>query len=652
MARKSMNSLDVMAWVASARGYLVGQRVDNVYQEGDLVALKVRGRYGEYLVLEPAVRVHMTSRFRPSGPPQGGIGRALRDVVRDLRIVDVRQVGFDRIVEIAFDGGYKLVAELIPRGVLALVSPNGDLLASTMYFDLKDRSLRRGRPYSYPPLRLEDPFTVEPRRIVELVRGSRASDLVRALVLSVGVPGEAAEEALRRAGVSPSVSPQSLTEAQAESISSSLMSIREEALSGSGYLVVSGGRPVEADPFRPSLPSDEVRPYVTLDEALDELFARPPQAGLAAKVEAERQRLLASLERARREAAEYQAMSSELELQANLVASHYHEVEEALGCLRGGGAQCGTIVKSFDRRTGEVVLVLEGHEVKARVYEGVDELIKRLYREAGELRAKSQRASSAEAEVLARLSRLEEEVRVQELAQAARRRKRAWYERYHWLVTSSGLLAVGGRDADQNESLVRKLLGDDDIFLHADIHGAPAVVLFTGGQRPPDDDIAEAAVLTAAYSRAWKEGMGSVSVYWALGSQVSKSPPSGEYLTKGAFMVYGKKNYLQPLRLELYLGVALDEDGLPVIVVGPERVVSPQSLSYVRLVPGDEKVDDLAQHVLEALEKRSPRPELVRAIDVSEVASRLPGRGRVAGSWAGGAAGVRRPRTGPSRPNT
>jgi hypothetical protein len=42
-----------------------------------------------------------------------------------------------------------------------------------------------------------------------------------------------------------------------------------------------------------------------------------------------------------------------------------------------------------------------------------------------------------------------------------------------------------------------------------------------------------------------------VPAYWVWGDQVSKTPESGEYLPTGSFMVRGKKNFLQPNKLEL-----------------------------------------------------------------------------------------------------
>ena len=52
-----------------------------------------------------------------------------------------------------------------------------------------------------------------------------------------------------------------------------------------------------------------------------------------------------------------------------------------------------------------------------------------------------------------------------------------WYERYHWFITSDGLLAVGGRDSSSNSALVRKHLTEQDIVFHAEIYGSPFFIL-------------------------------------------------------------------------------------------------------------------------------------------------------------------------------
>lgn len=43
------------------------------------------------------------------------------------------------------------------------------------------------------------------------------------------------------------------------------------------------------------------------------------------------------------------------------------------------------------------------------------------------------------------------------------------------------------------------------------------------------------------------------NAYWVTGDQVSKTAPTGEYLTTGSFMIRGKKNFLPPSNLILGL---------------------------------------------------------------------------------------------------
>lgn len=48
-----------------------------------------------------------------------------------------------------------------------------------------------------------------------------------------------------------------------------------------------------------------------------------------------------------------------------------------------------------------------------------------------------------------------------------------------------------------------------------------------------------------SFSVAWDAKV-VTSAWWVHSAQVSKTAPTGEYLTAGSFMVRGKKNYLPP----------------------------------------------------------------------------------------------------------
>lgn len=56
-------------------------------------------------------------------------------------------------------------------------------------------------------------------------------------------------------------------------------------------------------------------------------------------------------------------------------------------------------------------------------------------------------------------------------------RKTYWFEKFNWFITSENYLVLSGRDAQQNEVVVKKYLRPGDIYVHADLHGASSCVV-------------------------------------------------------------------------------------------------------------------------------------------------------------------------------
>ncbi|KAI1392324.1 fibronectin-binding protein A N-terminus-domain-containing protein [Hypoxylon trugodes] len=137
-------------------------------------------------------------------------------------------------------------------------------------------------------------------------------------------------------------------------------------------------------------------------------------------------------------------------------------------------------------------------------------------------------------------------------------RKQSWFEKFIWFISSDGYLVLGGKDAQQNEMLYRRYLKKGDVYVHADLHGAPSVVIKNTPSTPdapiPPSTLSQAGSLAVCASSAWdsKAGMGA---WWVNADQVSKSAPTGEFLGTGSFMVRGKKNFLPPAQLLLGLGL-------------------------------------------------------------------------------------------------
>lgn len=133
-------------------------------------------------------------------------------------------------------------------------------------------------------------------------------------------------------------------------------------------------------------------------------------------------------------------------------------------------------------------------------------------------------------------------------------RKIYWFEKFYWFITSENYLVIGGRDQQQNELIVKRYLRSGDIYVHADLNGASSVVIKNTKNEPiPPKSLAEAGTMAIAYSVAW-EAKVIAGAWWVHHDQVSKTAPTGEYLTTGSFMIRGKKNYLPPCQLVMGLG--------------------------------------------------------------------------------------------------
>ncbi|NPA76138.1 MAG: DUF814 domain-containing protein [Candidatus Diapherotrites archaeon] len=189
----------------------------------------------------------------------------------------------------------------------------------------------------------------------------------------------------------------------------------------------------------------------------------------------------------------------------------------------------------------------------------------------------------------------EEEKKEEKSVEIVKKRKRDWYEHFRWSFTSNGRLVIAGRDARTNETIVRKYLEQNDLFFHADVVGAPSTVL-KDGQNASEEEIREAAILAASFSRAWKAGWPSVDVFYVTPDQVSLTPPSGEYRPKGGVMIYGKKNWVRDAPLQLY--VSFDEEKNR-FFVSPFQPEGP----YVLIAPGRTDKTEIAKKILSLFEK-------------------------------------------------
>ena len=155
-----------------------------------------------------------------------------------------------------------------------------------------------------------------------------------------------------------------------------------------------------------------------------------------------------------------------------------------------------------------------------------------------------------------------------------------WYHSYYWWITKNGFLVVGGKNADQSEKLVKSYMADTDYYFHSDSVGSGSFILFNKNNNPSDIDLDDTANGLLSLSQQWKNGVGS-SVYWVYGHQVSKTPPTGEYITKGSFIVNGTRNYIKVDTL--ILGYALTKENE--LLLAPYRIIQRYNKPFIKILP-------------------------------------------------------------------
>jgi len=218
------------------------------------------------------------------------------------------------------------------------------------------------------------------------------------------------------------------------------------------------------------------------------------------------------------------------------------------------------------------------------------------FEQAKTAKKKAEGARKALAESVKKLSQLEKEIEFKEEEEkqkaAKKQRKKEWYEKFRWFFTSDGFLVIGGRDAMTNEIVIKKHTDKDDVVFHTELSGSPFVVIKTEGKKPANEALDETAQFTACYSKAWKAGRSAADVFYVNPDQVTKEAKAGEFIARGAFMIYGKKTQMA-VTLKIYIGKM--EDGK--IMAGPLNAVKTHCKEFVEVLQGNDKNSSVAKKI-------------------------------------------------------
>ena len=212
-------------------------------------------------------------------------------------------------------------------------------------------------------------------------------------------------------------------------------------------------------------------------------------------------------------------------------------------------------VKDIDPSKNMVTGVFAGETVILDYTKGIDANASDIYQKGKDVGEKAKRAKEALEESRAELAKKQKGIDKAKAMAAGKAQptKQFWFERYKWFISSGGKLIIAGKDAHSNDNIVKKHLKDGDLYAHADVHGAPSVVI-KDGTKADNDELRQGCQFALAQSKAWIAALSEGSAFWVYPDQVSKTPNPGEFVPRGAFIIRGKRNYEYHLPIELVVG--------------------------------------------------------------------------------------------------
>ena len=309
----------------------------------------------------------------------------------------------------------------------------------------------------------------------------------------------------------------------------------------------------------------------------------------------------------------------------------WEEIQDRLEIGKQKNISSAKLLEELIPKEGKLKLMLAdelgNHRVEVDFRKSLTDNANTYYTMAKKSKRKAKGADIAIEMTKQKLENAQKQTRDQEIkaksSSTLLRRRKAWYEKFHWAFSPQGMLVIGGTDATTNERIVKKYLDADDVFLHADVQGAPATVIKTEGNSPNETTLEWAGKLAVCYSSAWKANLNMATAFYVEPDQVSFTPPSGEYLPKGSFMIYGSKSFVNDLPLELFVCLIVERNWAKLLV----KMKQPEDEYWVKIIPGSmqrgSSAKMLKQHFIDTV------PEIdkdkVKAIDVGEFAFLLPG---------------------------
>jgi predicted ribosome quality control (RQC) complex YloA/Tae2 family protein len=638
-----MSNVDIFAITSELNELLENARVDKSFQPRDdmvLMRFHKKGVGRVDVIFQSGVRAHKTDYplNNPIIPPS--FTMLLRKKLKGAHVLSIKQHNFDRVIrlEVQKEQRYTLIVELFSKGNIILLDEDENIIMPLKRELWSDRDISSKKEYKYPSMKGINPMDLSLEQTIQLFKDSD-SDLVRTLARN-GLGSTYSEEIVLRTGLDKNTRNIDLTDGEIAIVYAKINELFNplKNLDFKPNLVLkeeSGNKTSDVDdnakklkrldvfPLELNVYNDHKKEYFnSFNEAADEFYSekiRKEIKSVQENVWDKKVNTFANrLKKQEKTLDEFEKTVELSKRKGELLYSNYTKIENLLSVINDAderysreeiskilkkakkeGMVEAQIFESMDT-IGTLVLDIEDVKIATHYKKSLAENAELYYEKGKKAKRKIKGGLMAVENTKKQLKDMENkrDMEIEEIELPKKRVKKSlkWFEKLRWFLSSDDHLVVGGRDANTNEEVVKKYLDNDDIYLHGDVHGAPSTVIKRGDGDINEDTLKESAIFAASFSSAWTNGYGFADVFWVHPDQVSKTPEPGEYLTKGAFIVRGKRNYLRGINLKIAIGI-VDYQGRR-IMAGPVESLKVHTDNYVIVRPGYLKKERVSKEIL------------------------------------------------------
>lgn len=629
---KSMSNVDIYTVSDELNNLLSGARVDKSFQPtNDIVVMRfhVPGTGRVDLVMQCGSRIHTTQYplENPTTPPS--FPMLLRKRIKGAHVESITQHNFDRVIKIRVkkDKYYTIIVELFDKGNIILLDDENNIIQPLKRKQLSERDISSKREYVFPKERGINPIEVTKEELSELFKNAD-SDAVRTLAMN-GLGSLYAEEIIQRANntveIDKNTPTSQLSDEQIAEIHNSMQELFDNLKDGSIKPQI-----VKKDSKEDVVPLDLIKYddfektfYNDFNEACDEFYSKKVNSTIKNVKEAAWNKKVKKFEKRlnlQKETLDnFEKTIKESKHKGEVIYSNYPTIENIINVVNNAWSndysfkEIGKILKKAKKdgmaeaqiyesidKMGVLTLNISDTSFNINPKLTIPENAEIYYEKAKKAKRKTKGALIAIENTKKQLEDIKSKknIAMENVSVPKKRIKKnlKWYEKHRWFISSDNTLVVGGRDANSNELIVKKYLDPNDIYLHADIHGASSVSIKLNGEELNENIIKESGEFAASFSSAWSMGFTTQDVYWVHPDQVTKTPESGEFLKKGSFVIRGHRNYIRSARVRLGIGI-VDYEGKR-IMAGPVDALEAHCDNFVVLKPGFTKKEAIAKKIL------------------------------------------------------